>query len=376
MVSMNRTRDILESFVIVAIILVLVQTFLEDYATLMGWSWDARRTLLFTGFAFDVFFSIEFLTRVYFNYVNRRLGTYFWYERGWVDLLASIPLLLLNSGPSMFALLSGSATIIGVGSILNVLKVVKAIRIARILRLLRVLKIFTRIKNTDSPMAQRHVAKITTVGVSILVVGVLILTMASSLLGLPSLEISYQTRTAEALEYIQEAGLASPERTRALERYVEAEPSILIVEQDGAVRYSRYDAPFYDEMFGSRDYGYGTAAGLEVFFDLRPVNQEQSRTSLFYFVLIVVMVLAYMLYYGPHFALTVSDPIHVMKRGMSDKSYSLEVKTPRIYAGDDVYQLAELYNEVYLPLKDRTGGGDESEMLNLRMGDIKDMLSE
>lgn len=376
MVSMNRTRDILESIVVVAIVLVLIQTFLEDYATLVGWSWTVRRALLFAGFGFDIFFSIEFLTRLYFNFVNRRLSRYFWHERGWVDMLASIPLLLLNSGPSVFALLSGTATLVGIGSILNVLKVVKAIRIARILRLLRVLKIFARIKNTDSQMAQRHVAKISTVGVSVLVMGVLVLTVGSSLLGLPSLETDFQVRTREVLDYVAEEDYSSARQVEALERFAEAEPSILVVKQNGSTLYSRYTGSFYEESLGPTDYGYGVRDEVEVFFDLRPVNQEQARTSLFYFVLIVMLVLAYMLYYSPHFALTVSDPIHVMKRGLSDKSYNLEVRVPELYADDDVYELADLYNQVYLPLKDRTSGDDESEMLNLKMDDIKDMLNE
>lgn len=97
--KMIEKRSVLENIVVVAILLVLVQTFLEDYAVIAGWSWDIRRVLLFTGFGFDLFFTVEFLTRLYVSFVNRRAGRYFWHERGWIDLLASIPLLLLNSGP-------------------------------------------------------------------------------------------------------------------------------------------------------------------------------------------------------------------------------------------------------------------------------------
>ena len=56
----KRIKPVLEGVVIGAIVLVLVQTFLEDFATLIGWSWNLRRALIFTGFAFDVFFTIEF----------------------------------------------------------------------------------------------------------------------------------------------------------------------------------------------------------------------------------------------------------------------------------------------------------------------------
>lgn len=372
---MNRTRAALENLVIVAIILVLVQTFLEDFAVVAGWSWSVRRILLFTGFGFDIFFSIEFLTRLYFNFVNRRAGTYFWYERGWIDFLASIPLLLLSSGPAVLAYWSGSATIVGFAAILNVLKVVKAIRIARILRLLRVLKVFARIRHTESAMAQRHVAKISTVAVSVVVVGILVVTVLFSVLNAPSLEGKYQERTVNVLNTIGELDAGADNRARVSE-LAELEPSLLLVQNDGRTVFSRLENDVYDADYGPTDYGYGQVGEWRVFFDLTPLNQEQSRTNLLYFAIIIFIVLAFMFYYSPHFALTISDPIHIMRRGMNEKGYNLEVKVPPLYQDDEVYRLGQLYNEVYLPLKDRTSAADEAEVLDLKLDDIKDILNE
>ncbi|MFP4113249.1 MAG: ion transporter [Spirochaetota bacterium] len=373
---MSRLRNALENLVIVAIVLVLVQTFLEDLAILVGWSWDVRRVLLFTGFAFDLFFTVEFLTRLYFAFVNRRTGIYFWYERGWVDLLASVPLLLLSSGPAVLAYWSGTATVVGLAGILNVLKVVKAIRIARILRLLRVLKVFARIRNTDSTMAQRHVAKISTVAVTVVVVGVLLMTILFTMLGASGLEARYQEQTLDLLNEIDEYDLTDAADLESLRGLADIEESILVVQRAGRTVYSRHETEYYDEYFGPTDYGYGERDAIRVFFDLRPVNQEQSRANLLYFAVIVFLVLALLFYYTPHFALTVSDPIHVMRRGMNEKGYNLEVKIPRFYQDDEVYRLARLFNEIYLPLKDRATGGDDSEVLDLKMDDIRDMLNE
>jgi hypothetical protein len=369
---MVEKRSILENIVIVAILLVLVQTFLEDYAVIAGWSWNVRRVLLFTGFGFDIFFTIEFLTRLYGAFINRHASRYFWHERGWIDLLASIPLLLLNSGPAVLAYLSGSATIIGFGAILNVLKVVKAIRIARILRLLRVLKIFARIRNTDSVMAQRHVAKILTVAVSTIVVAVLVLTVLFSVFNAPSLEVAYQQRTLRTLERIDEVS-ANP---AVLSQVTEIDRSILLVQKEGRALYSRFDQAYYDSAFGPGDYGFGEQGEFRVFFDLRPVNQEQSRVNLVYFGVIVFIVLAFMLYYSPHFALTVSDPVHIMSRGMNEKGYNLEIRVPSLYRDDEVYRLARLYNEVYLPLKDRNADSENPVAVDLKLDDIKDILGE
>ena len=98
---MNKTRTFLENLVILAIVLVLVQTFLEDLATLLSWSVSVREALLIAGFFFDLFFTVEFIVRGYDAWRYRRFGYYFWYDRGWIDFLASVPLLLLNSGPGL-----------------------------------------------------------------------------------------------------------------------------------------------------------------------------------------------------------------------------------------------------------------------------------
>ena len=87
----ERTRTFLESIVIGAIVLVLIQTFLEDFSVLAGWTWTVRRFLVVTGFAFDLFFTIEFLSRLYTAVFNGRGMTYFAKERGWIDFAASIP---------------------------------------------------------------------------------------------------------------------------------------------------------------------------------------------------------------------------------------------------------------------------------------------
>lgn len=69
----------------------------------------ARSGIIWIGLGFDVFFTMEFLTRFYLALSNGRGSQYFFRERGWVDFLASIPLLLLNSLPHVLALLAGTA---------------------------------------------------------------------------------------------------------------------------------------------------------------------------------------------------------------------------------------------------------------------------
>ncbi len=371
---MNRTRSVLENLVLVAIVLVLIQTFLEDLATVLEWTVQTRRLLLVLGLFFDLFFTIEFVVRCHDAWRYRRLHAYFWRERGWIDFLASVPLLLLNSGPAFLAMIVGGVSIVGVGGMLNVLKVVKAIRIARVLRLLRVLKVFRRIKNTDSVMAQRHVAMISAISVTVLVFVLLAMAVAGAFFPFPSLETEYQERAVAAFAYIHGQDLGRAGRETDLAAYAESEPAVLSVEDDGIPRYSRYSQEHFDTYYQEVDYGYIQSGSTGVFFDLKPINAEQAAANLRYFVVIIAIVLVFVFVYSPHFALTVTDPIHVMRRGMAEKNYNLEVRVPDEYVEDDVYRLAGDYNRVFLPMKDRENASDESEGSQLTLGDVSDLF--
>ena len=55
---MRKIGEILETVVVVAILLVLVHTFLEDYSSLAGWDVNARKWIIWAGLGFDLFFTI------------------------------------------------------------------------------------------------------------------------------------------------------------------------------------------------------------------------------------------------------------------------------------------------------------------------------
>lgn len=368
---MSKTRSFLENLVLVVIIAVLVQTFLEDFAILRDWSAAARLRLLFLGLALDIFFTVEFVVRSYDAVQNNRFSRYFWIERGWIDLLASVPLLLFNSGPAALAVLAGGLSVAGIGGSLNILKVVKAIRVARVLRLLRALKVFRKIKNTDSVMAQHHVAAVSTMSVTIFVFVLLVLAAGGAVVTTRSLELDYQQRLERAFAYVEEENLSRDQ----LYRFLETIGGVLILERDGTALYSRYSNAEYRRAFTATDYAVIERAGLLMFVDTKPLNRQNASSNLRYFVVIVILVLGYVLLYSPRFAMTVTDPIHVMARGMEEKTYNLEVLIPPEYRDHDVYQLANLYNRVFLPMKDRENAGSESESSQLTMGDVQDLFS-
>ncbi|UCF97222.1 MAG: ion transporter [Spirochaetaceae bacterium] len=367
--------SVLESLVIAVILLVLVQTFLEDFAVLSGWNVDIRSKLLLAGFFFDLFFTIEFLIRLYNALMEGRVGRYLTQERGWIDFLASIPLLMFNSGPFALTLLTGQGVALGLGGVLNLLKVIKAIRIARILRFLRIVKIFRRIKNVSSPMAQRHVASITAISVTVLVLCLLFFTLFSSSTQLRGLDTAISDQQEAIADHLEQKTDDPAAFVQALETLQNTQTNLLIVKYRGQTVYSRYSDETYANTFAPGDYTYLPEEELELFFDQRPYVSQLARESVLFFIIVVLIVLAYLLIYSPHFAITVSDPIHVMRRGLEETDYNLEVKIPERYENDDVFELAELYNEKYLPLKDRTQNQQES-LLKLDLEEVSHLVPE
>ncbi|MBN1525225.1 MAG: ion transporter [Spirochaetales bacterium] len=375
--------QIFEIVVFSAILLVLVQTFLEDFASLMGWMRTPREILVWTGFAFDLFFTIEFLTRLYWAFTEKRVKQYFFHERGWIDFAASVPLLMLNSGPSVFALVSATASVVMISGILNVLKVLKVVRIARVLRFLRIIKLFRNIKYADSKMTQRHMMRITT----LIITTVVIVIFGFSILQNTLLaETHSQTASTVVWRQIVAANNAahSPAGVRTvLTLYAKTESLVWeISDPTGKAVYSRYSPTEIQERFiKSSDYEhfFDPKTGITAVLDTRPVLYQEAIQNLLFFSLVVILVGVLVFLYSPHFALTVSDPVLIMKNGMKDPHYNLEIKIPALYKDDDVYELAEEYNEVFLPLKDRdlTAGKSEKDAggLSLKLEDL-DFLSD
>ncbi len=367
----TKIGKILEGFVTFVIILVIIHTLIEDLAIILNWTNDSRTVLLFTSFFFDLFFTIEFLIRLFNAFSKKETVKYLFFERGWIDFLAAIPLIMFSSGPPLFTYVFGGTVLLGMNGILNILKLVKAIRIARIL------KIFRNIKYADSKMAQRHVAKIITICITVLVFsnfGFSILQSNISAMN-PDSEFSKNRE-----EIIQLLGFKPEISTAYINNLAEIENTILQIKQNDETLYKRYDKEFLINNFAKDDYLEETILKKQmvILFDVREENKvlelKQAWNNVFFFSLVMLLVIAYLIFYSPHFAVTITDPIHVMKRGMTESSYNLEVKMPKYYSDDDIFKLAKTYNEVFLPLKDRNTEDDESSNLDLKMDDIKDIL--
>jgi hypothetical protein len=369
----NKLVSFFEGFIMLMIGLVLIQTFLEDLSIVTNWPVFARKVLVITAFAFDLIFTIEFLVRFFLSLMRKNAGEYFFRNRGWVDLLSSVPLLLLNSGPGLYALLTGTV-FAGAISIVSLLKVVKAIRIARMLRMLRFLKVFRQIKFADSVMAQRHMTRIVTTMVSFFILMLIAGNLAFSFLPTGDIEDRQNMIMSSVAGYVASEPDALKDKGD-LAAFCGQQTLLLKLNHDGKTVYSRHDSDFYDRNYANTDYNRISQGEWEFFFDWKPLHKRQSRESIIYFIVIVGLIVGLMLSYSPHFANAISDPVNIMVRGMGEKSYNLEVKIPPRLENDDMFILAKKYNEEFLPMKARTHAeGHEGAALDITMDDIQDLF--
>lgn len=355
---------VLETLVIIMILLVLIQTFLEDLSVYLGFSSQAIKNIKLTALFFDLFFTIEFIFRL-IAAVGRKEGKiYFLNKNGWIDMLASVPLLLLVSGPYFLENVLGiSFSSIAVFNTLGLVKVIRAIRVTRILRFLRVLKIFGKIKNVESVMAQRHISVISTIVIFSLIL-FLFITATFQQLGVIDSDIS----RIEKIEEDQNNTFTQLYFTLDKNKFIEAANSISLNNQSILAVEFMGEKIYYDASIEVKDannifkknhteskviYDQILSGKLIVVYSRDKLLRAEALTNLINFFLILFVLLCLVIIYTRHFAQTVTDPIFVMRNGFEKKEYTLAVKIPDIYQNDDIFYLANDYNNRWLPAKMR-----------------------
>ena len=337
---MTRRFTIAAGILAAVILLAVAQAVLEDVSALAGWPAGARQVVRLAGFFLDLFFTIEFLARLGLALGERRAGRYLMRERGWLDFLTGVPLLVLVSGPAAAGLLLGPTPLHSLA--LDTLGVLTAVRVARVLRLLRPARLAAGLWPPASGMAARHASLLALLGSAVLVLGLAALAVSGP--GRPGLESELARR-----QDLSAMALGSRPSGGQVAAMVQADPSLLVVREGGATLYSRHPDAVYEREFAPGDYRYVQAGDLELFFDTRAAAREAAAQSLLFQALVLLLLLALYLLYAPHFARTVSDPLEVMRRGLAEESFNLEVRVPETYGGEEVFRLAREYNERLLP---------------------------
>jgi hypothetical protein len=328
-----------------------VQTFLDEYSRYAHWSVYARNVLLFTGFAFDFIFSVEFTLRTIWSKKEKGFIHYFIHERGWIDLLASYPLLLLDSGPSAYLLLFGhihqSPSAL---EVINIFKVIKAIRVTRILRLIRIVKIFGKIHNAESKMAQHHTAQISTIAVFTVICVLFGFTVFNMTSGLNQTDLRNEHYRSSLAAVIDIAGKTSDPHG-AIVRMYENDRNVLIVVTDNHAVIQKIDKDLFRKMYDAEDYSVISSGKYSLYVSHVDIMQRTALEHIQGFFIIIFLVLAFMIIYTRHFVQKITDVIHVINSGWRKRDYNLQVKIREDLADHEIFQMAEFYNEKYLPEK-------------------------
>ena len=393
--SANNLGPIVENFIVVAIIFALFITVLDEFATVFHFSLSSRNIILVASFATDLLFTFEFIARAV---VTRRHGAfrhYMMHQRGWIDLISSIPLLLLSSGPEVLLMLNPE---IGHGAglgFMSSIKIVKAVRVSRILRLLRLLKIMGKIQNTDSQMANRHIAMVSTIA-TMAFISVYSIMAFSGMLSFNELESQQELLYRQLAANIQKTAAASG-KTQAEQHDVAREQitallfnlndsssTIVQVYYRGRLLLANYREEYlkthfrYDpahlagEVFQGDHYMHTISEGdMLIHISTWPVAREKAKVNITVFFGICAMILSFMFIYSRHFVQNVTDVIHVIKRGTAEETFNLEVTIRDDFASDEIFQLAQNYNEILLPEKMKSkASGESTDTGGLSMDDF------
>lgn len=368
---MDSRNSFWENFILIAIVLVIIQTFLDDFSRYMHWSVSVRNALMVSGFIFDLIFSIEFTVRSIISRRKRGFNYYWNYERGWVDFLSSYPLLFLNSGPSLYLLLSGGLHEQGAAiGILNILKMVKAIRVTRILRLIRIIKILGRIQNADSRMAQYHTSSISTIAVFTTISVVFFANIIFS----HSIDKASVQRATHYTTLVQQAcTLPFYDQTNSdtyLKPLFEKDTQVLKVSVAGRTVVENITSDRFKRYYSYEDYIKVESGTITILVSIEDINQEVAQTHLVIFFIIVFMVLSFMFIYTRMFVQNITDVVHVLNLGFWKRDYSLQVKVNQNLDDHEVFKLARFYNDHYLPAKLKKTQEEQQEKSSLSMDDL------
>ena len=285
-----------------------------------------------------------------------------------MDFLSSFPLLFLNSGPSVYILLYG-ANLEGASAlaVFNILKVVKAVRVTRILRLVRIIKIFGKIHNAESPMAQHHTATIATTAVFTIIctlVAFSILTTDPSAEKIAERDVYYHNTIKTIHSLHRDSGVSY--KSLAGRLFSEDKNLIKVLYGDKALVTVKSDDEFV-KYYAPDDYKVIKDGKFTLYVSLTDIHRETAYHHLVDFFIIIFTVLAFMLVYTRHFVQTITDIIHVMDKGFRKKNYNLLVKMRDEFEEEEIFRLAEFYNDSYLPAKSKRAVKEDAKSANISM---------
>ncbi|MBN2403401.1 MAG: hypothetical protein JXN64_13535 [Spirochaetes bacterium] len=345
-------KDFFERIIIIVIILAVIQVFLDEWSRYEHWSALARNSLIIAGILFDIIFSIEFASRFTLAYKRNKVSRYWKYERGWIDFLSSIPLLLLNL-PAVYLILSGNPEEGAAASALyNFSIIFKDMKFTRILRFVRLVKIFGKLPKAGSPMAKHHISVVSTTVVCTIIFTLAVFSLLSSARHQKELERThFFDNLISTVKYLEsKSGISYND---VAEKMFGEQNNLLKLTYKNEIIISRITEEKLNKYFAKEDYSSVNNRGFILYFSLVDLNREEAYNNIIFFLIIVFIFLSVIFLYGRHFASTVTDVINTIVAGFRSRQHNKNVKIRDEFNQDEVYKLAKFYNDIYLPAKSR-----------------------
>lgn len=346
--SADHFPPLIENFIIIAIIGVIIQTILDDITIIYHMSHDAVVISSIAGFCFDFLFTIEFIGRSYISYRRGNFKNYIQFQRGWIDAISSIPLLLLVSGPALLMIIGGQGeTGLQLG-FLSILKTAKAIRVTRILRLIRIIKLFGKIQNTESVMTNRHIGIVSTIATVTLVI-VLVITQFIPFTKIGDQDEYFQERKKELSALLN----TSPPDEWLVNYIAKSNENADIISLKAPSGKTIYENPKKKDLLWTAFDAPVKVGDYEITLSYYKAEADHAKANMTIFFSILGIIFSMMLIYSKIFVQQVADPLYVMNKGFRDWNYNLTVKENKEFVQDEVFKLAIAFNRTWLPLKNQ-----------------------
>jgi len=331
-----------EPLIIVIIFLVILHTFFEEFAIFMEYPASIRRYLIIGSFCFDFIFTVEFFARLFISTKRGNPGRYFSREGGVIDLLSSIPLLILSSGPllwsTFFGVEAGMLAFLGPFSFLKTFKIV---RMVRALRFVRALKILGKIRPRYY-ITPRYVSRAVLIATAVIIV---------SLMGFNFLD---QGKIISS---------RSIEVHKMLENYIKNEPQpdfntllnqtdqVLFISLEHRVVYESLDEKSFHTSFLDNDYISKRAGEYQIYYSIKDSQKTASFINTMCFSMIIGILFFFNTIYRKSITRHISEPLRVMIRGFKNAEYLTPVRINERNQDLETYRLGEQYNRKWLPVK-------------------------
>jgi len=345
-------RKIFQSIIPAVIILSLLHNFINEYAVFAMWSIASITALLCAGVVFDLIFAVEFIVKSIKAAGRKEFLIYIKHKKGWIDILSSFPVLILYSVPLFCLLLKNSAEIGTLSPLpFEIMSVVITIRMPLILRSIRVVKLFGIKALHNSEMTRHHSSAAGTVAV---ITAAVVIMLWSGITGFSDPE-GIKKRSSDYSRLLVElesaATLNNLDFRDLCENILISDHRLIRINYNNGKRYEKLSESEFSKYYNSGDYIKVSGELCSLTISVKDLKKENARLNMMFFLVLLGPGVAFMLLYSRHFSITVSDVAGALNSGFRKRDYNLMIKIRNEYKEEELYRLAQFYNDVYLPAK-------------------------